>query len=193
MPASSRVEPNRPSAEATSRVAMRRPALQDEAGAIGTALALDDFVGRHEFHFRATGETAQKRGAQEAVLDDPAHRGGVLRVAGGFAMVEMQEEGACAAVVAGVGNPDVPDRFGIGRQLVPEVESGEQALARVGDGGGSTVEPLFRHRGERYAVDEGCRKSRLTGGQREKAAVEARADDGEVEGGAVGGAPVHQP
>ena len=168
-------------------------ALQDEAGAIGPALALDDFVGRYEFHLRASGETAQQGGPQEAVLGDPAHRRGGFRIVGGFAMIEMQEEGAGAAVVAGVGNPDVADRLGIGRQLVPEVESREQALARIGYGGGAAVETLLRHRGERYAVDEGRRETRFAGGQREEAAVEACADDGEVEGRAVGGAPIHEP
>ena len=108
-------------------------------------------------------------------------------------MVEMQEERAGAAVMAGIGNPDVADRFGVGREFVPEAESREQALARIGDGGGATVEALFRHGGERYAVDEGRREARFAGGQREKAAVEACAHDGEVEGGTVRRAPVHQP
>ena len=64
-------------------------------------------------------EPAQQRGAQEAVLDDPAHRRRGLGVLGGLAMIEMEEEGARAAVVAGVGDPDVADRLGLGRRARP--------------------------------------------------------------------------
>jgi len=130
---------------------------------------------------RAGGEPAQQGGAEEPVLDDPAHRCGRLGVVGGFAVVEMEEERARAPVVAGIGDPDIADRLGFGGNLVPDAERGEQALAGIGDSGGAPVEARLGQGSERNAVDEGGQKTRFAGRQGEKAAVEARAYDGEVE------------
>ena len=52
-------------------------ALQHELGAVGIALGLDHLVRRHQLDLRAGRQPAQQGRAQEAVLDDPAHRRGV--------------------------------------------------------------------------------------------------------------------
>jgi hypothetical protein len=75
----------------------------------------------------------------------------------------MEEEGAGTPVVAGIGDPDVANRFGFGGKLIPEAERGEQALAGKGNGGGATVEARLGQGGERDAVDERGGKTRFAG------------------------------
>jgi nitrogen regulatory protein PII len=133
----------------------------------------------------AGSEAAQQGGAQEAVLDDPAHRLGRPLVGRRLAMVEMQEKRAGMAVVASIGDADVEDRLGLGAEIAPQAERLEQALARIGDGRGAPVEARRRERAERHAVDQNGVEARLAGCQREQAAVEARAHDRDIEPPAV--------
>ena len=164
--------------------------LQYQRGATRPALGLNHLVGRDELDLRAGGEPAEQGSPQEAVLDDPAHRRGHVGVPGGFAMVEMKEERAGAAVVTGVGNPDVANRLGVGRHLVPDTERREKALAGEGDRGGAAIEARLGQGGEWYAVDERGRKPHLAGSQSEKAAVEPCPYDSEIERGEARGGEV---
>ena len=101
-------------------------------------------------------QPSQQRGAQEAVLDDPAHRRRHRAASGRrLAMIEMEEERARPAVVAGVGNADVADRLGLAGDIVPDAERREQALAGVGDRRRAAVEAGLGQGRERHPVDQG--------------------------------------
>ena len=102
-------------------------------------------------------------------------------VAQSFAVIEMQEEGARAAIVSGVGDADVEDGFGLGRHLVPHADRLEQPLAGVGDGRGAAVEARLAHALERQAVDQRRPQARFAGREGQQAAIEAGTDDHEVE------------
>ena len=185
MPASSRIVPKRPSAEATRRAASRRPLLSAISTLSGLRAGVECLVGRHQLDAWAGLQPPQHRRAQETVLDDPAHRRGLALVLGGLAMIEMQEQRAGAPVVAGVGDADVEDRLGAARQVVPHADRLEEPLAGVGDRRGAAVEAGFGQRGKRHPIDQRGLQARLARGQGQQAAVQARADDGEVEALAV--------
>ena len=92
----------------------------------------------------------------------------------------MQEEAARLAVVAGIGDADIADRLGIARNLVPDADGGEQALAGIGNRRGAAIEARLRQRGERHAIDQGGGEPRFAGRQRQQAAVEAGTNDDEI-------------
>ena len=131
-------------------------ALEHEFGAVRVALGLDHFIRRDQLDLRAGGQPSQQGRAQEAVLDDPAHRRAARALGGRLAMIEMQEQRARPAVVAGVGDADVEDRLGLVGQIGPDAERREQALAGIGDGGGAAVEA---------GVGEGLRAARGRSGR----------------------------
>src|SRR5581483_9445611 len=87
---------------------------------------------------------------------------------------------------------DVEDRLGLARKLVPDAERCEQALAGIGDRGRAAVEGRLGHGLERQPVDQRGAKPRLARRQGEQAAVQAGADNGDVEAVAVGDA-LHVP
>ena len=60
-------------------------------------------------------QSAQQGGAQEAVLDDPAHGRGLLGFGHRFAMIEMQEQRARPSVMTGIRDADVENRLGLVR------------------------------------------------------------------------------
>ena len=140
MPASSRIVPKRPSAEATRRAASRRPLFSAISTLSAPRLVSSASSGATSSTLGQACKTPQHRGAQEAVLDDPAHRRGIALGLGRLAMIEMQEEGAGAAVVAGIGDADVEDRLGAAFELVPHADRLEKPLAGVGDRRGAAVE-----------------------------------------------------
>jgi hypothetical protein len=152
---------------------------------MGVAVGLDHLVGRHQLNAGAGREAAQQGRPQEAVLDDPAHRRGGLRIGRGFAVIEVQEQRARAAVVAGVGDADVEDRLGLARDVVPQPQRREQALAGVGDRGGAAVEGGLGHRREGHPVDQRGPEARRARREGEQAAVQAGTDDRQVEPFAV--------
>ncbi len=93
----------------------------------------------------------------------------------------MQEQRARPTVMAGIGDADIEDGFGLVGQVGPHAKGREQALAGIGDGGGATIEPGVGERAERYPVDQSSREASLAGGERQQAAVQAGAHDGEIE------------
>ena len=115
-------------------------ALERDLDLVGAARRVERLVGRDQLDAWAGLQPPQHCGAQETVLDDPAHRRGLALVLGRLAMIEMQEQRTGAPVVAGVGDADVEDRLGAARQLVPHAERLEQPLAGVGDRRGAAVE-----------------------------------------------------
>jgi hypothetical protein len=150
---------------------------------MGIAVGLDHLVGRHEFDIPTDGQSPQQGRAQESVLDDPAHRRRRgLRIGRGFAVIEMQEQRAGAPVVARVGDPDVEDRLGVGGDIVPDAQRREQALTRIGDRGGATVEALVGHDVERRPVDQCGPEARRASREGKQAAVQAGTDNRQIEG-----------
>jgi hypothetical protein len=156
-------------------------ALQRELGPVGISPGLRHLVRRHQLDMRAGRQTAQQRRAQEAVFDDPAHRRRALVLVGGFAMVEMEEHRAWPAVMAGVGDADVENGLSLVGQLRPDAQRREQALAGVGDGGGPSVKARIRERRQGDAVDQDRVEACLSSRQRQQAAAQAGAHDGEIE------------
>ena len=181
MPASSRIVPKRPSADATSRAARRRPLLSTSSARSRIAIGLDHFVRRDQLDLLAGCQSAQQGRAQEAVLDDPAHRRGLAVLGGRLAMIEMQEQRARPAVVAGVGDADVENRLGLVRQVGPHAQRREQALAGIGDGGGAAVEAGIGEGFQRHPVDQRGAEAGFARGERQQAAVQAGAHDREIE------------
>ena len=163
------------------------PAFEAQIGTILIASDLDHFVGRHQLDVPARRDPPQQGGPQEAVLDDPAHGRGVALGGRGLPVVEMQEQRAWPAIVAGIGDPDVEDGFGLVRHLRPYAERVEQALAGIGDGGGASVEAGVREVRQWYAVDQGGAQPRFARGERQQAAVQSGAHDGEIQTVAVHG------
>ena len=66
-------------------------------------------------------------------------------------------------------------------ELRPDAQRREQALAGVGDGGGPSVEARIGERLQRDAVDQDRVEAGLSGRQRQQAAAQAGAHDGEIE------------
>ena len=96
-------------------------------------------------------------------------------------MVEVEEHRARPAIVAGVGDADVENGLGLVGQLGPDAQRREQALAGVGDGGGPSVEARVRERLQGHTVDQDRVEAGLSGGERQQAAAQAGAHDGEIE------------
>ena len=92
-------------------------ALEDELGAVRIARGLDHLGRRHQFDRRQAASrrsiaARRKRFStiQPIGADSPSSRS--------LAMIEMQEQRARPAIVAGIGNADVEDRLGLVRQSV---------------------------------------------------------------------------
>ena len=147
------------------------------------AVGLDHLVGRHELDIRTDGQPPQQGCAQEPVLDDPAHRRGRrrLRIFGGFAVIEMQEQRAGTPVVARVGDPDIEDRLGVRGDVVPDAQRREKALAGIGDRGGAAVEALVGHEVERRPVDQRGPEAGRASREGKQAAVQAGTDNRQIE------------
>jgi hypothetical protein len=160
---------------------MRRPLFKREFGLVEVALAVDDFVGVNQLDLRAVSEPPQESGTQEAVLDDPAHRGRFGSSGCRLAMIEMQEQRTGTAVVACIGDANIEDWLGFGRDLLPCVQCGEQALAGIRHGRGAAIERGLAHGGERHAINQGGGEPRFGGGQRQQATVEAGAHYRKIE------------
>ena len=156
-------------------------ALERELGAVRVAVGLDHFIRRDQLDLRAGGQPSQQGGAQEAVLDDPSHRRGLGALGGRLAVIEMQEQRARPAVVAGVGDADVENRLGLVGQFGPDAKGCEQALAGIGDGGGAAVEACVGEGLERHPVDQGGAEAGFARGERQQAAVQAGAHHREIE------------
>jgi hypothetical protein len=156
-------------------------APEREFGAVGIARGLDHFIRRDQLDLRAGRESSQHGRAQETVLDDPSHRLGLAALGCGLAVIEMQEQRAWSAVVAGVGDADVEDRLGLVRQVRPDAQRGEQTVTGIGDGGGAPVEACVGEGFQRHPVDQHRAEPGFTRGEGQQAAVQAGAHDREIE------------
>ena len=156
-------------------------ALQDEFGTVRIAYGLDHLVRRDQLDLLAGCEPSQQGCTQKAVLDDPSHRLRLAALGRRLAMIEMQEQRARPAVVAGIGDADVEDRLGLVRQVWPDAQRGEQALTGIGDGGGAPVEAGVGEGFQRYPVDQRRAEPGFARGEGQQAAVQAGAHDREIE------------
>ena len=156
-------------------------ALQREFGAVRVAVGLDHFIRRDQLDLRAGRQPSQQGGAQEAVLDDPAHRRGLIAL--GRPPRDDRNAGTAGwpAVVAGIGDADIENRLGLVGQFGPDAERREKALAGIGDGGGAAVEAGVGEGCERHAVDQGGAEAGFARGERQQAAVQAGAHHREIE------------
>ena len=159
----------------------RAAAPETDVGAMQGAIDVDHFLRSDQFDVGAGLEAAQDGGAQHAVLDDPAHGDRRLVRACRLAVIEMQEQRACLAVMAGVRDADVEDRFGIGLDVAPHAQGFEEALAGRRDSRCPAIEGRLGHGGKRCPVDQGDAETALAGGQCQNAAAQAGADHGQIE------------
>jgi hypothetical protein len=139
--------------------------------------------GRRRLHRRdrARGDEAQARQgagaaeqdpAQYSVLDDIAERRVAASRWAQLAMVVMHEQRRRI-----VGDADLADRLGLGRDLRPQPDAVEDQARAVGDRRGAPVECLRQHRHRVVAVDHGDRQPGIGTGDGEQHPVEPAADD----------------
>ena len=181
MPASSRMVPKRPSAEATRRVAMRRPLFSTSSARSGSRLVSTTSSGATS---STCGQAASRRSSAAR-----KKRFSTIQPIGAAVSSSLAASRWSKWRNIGLGRPSWPasemrmSRIGSASvgQLRPDAQRREQALAGVGDGGGPPVEACIRERLQRDAVDQDRVEAGLSCRQRQQAAVQAGAHDGKIE------------
>ncbi len=125
---------------------------------------------RQMVQVRQRANAREEGAAQDAVLDDVAERVGT-----DLAVVVMEKLRRVA-----VGDPDLADRLGLRRNLVPGADAGEDALRAEGDCRSPSVERLADDARRILAVDDRDVEPGAGAGGRQGEADEAAADDDQL-------------
>jgi hypothetical protein len=118
---------------------------------------------------------AQKRAAEETVLEHVAHRAFL-----DLGMVEVEVERARPFARAAVGGLDLEDGLRVALERVPEAERVEHPDRGQRQRVGAAVEGVVRARLGRERIDDDRGEAALSQRQREAGAVQPAADDQDV-------------